>query len=43
MNIDTLYIRAIAEATSDEGEIDDALALSIFYRLLVAGEDVVLH
>lgn len=42
MNIDTLYFIALAEA-SENDETDYALALSIFYRLLVGGEDVVLH
>ena len=42
MNIDTLYFIAIAEA-SEGNETDYSLALSIFYRLLNGGGDVVIH
>lgn len=43
MNLDTAYYMALSLATDDEGEIDNALALSWFFRLLTGGEDVRVH
>lgn len=43
MPIDTAYYLALSLATNDDGDIDNALALSWFYRLLVGGEDVRVH